>query len=50
MTPMPISGKPQDVCGVQNRKSHDMAISTPAPRMVLCAARMIGFSMVSISS
>ncbi len=44
------SGSPQCASGVQNRKSHDTAISVPAPRHGPLAATMIGFSMLSNSS
>ena len=45
-----VSGSPQCVSGVQNRKSQETAISVPAPRHGPFAATMIGFSMLSISS
>ena len=50
MAPSFTSGTANSAFGVQNRKSQDMAISTPAPRQIPWAATTIGFSIASNSS
>jgi hypothetical protein len=50
IAPSCTSGTRNSERGVQKRKSHDAAISTPAPRQMPSTAMMIGFSIASNSS